>query len=61
MKNSAMRYMCIISLIGGIGITMFGMFLGMSPESIVLIASVFVVPAFTGKIMQKNIESKKND
>ncbi len=59
MKNSAMRYMCVISLIFGFLTCIYAMSLGMSSESIVLVASVFVVPAFAGKVAQKKIEIEK--
>lgn len=64
MKNSrteatgAMRLMCGVSLFVGSALAFIGLIRGKDLSQLSILASVFVVPAFAGKAVQKHIETR---
>lgn len=60
LRPSTMRTMSLISLIVGAGIAFFGLYGECKSDltGLAFLCSVFVVPAFGGKAMQKHIEVK---
>lgn len=55
---SVMRVMAASSLGAGIALAVIGLWLHEDLSQLAILSSVFVVPAFTGKAVQKHIETR---